>query len=457
MTTPPVSETPPVSFAHALRVWTRIGVLSFGGPAGQIALMHRELVEQRRWISETRFLHALNYCMLLPGPEAQQLAVYIGWLLHRTWGGVAAGVLFVLPGAAVILALSILYTRFQQLSPVTSLFFGLKAAVLAVVVEAMLRLGRRALQSRFLLGVAAVAFLAIFALDAPFPWIVLGAGAVGALAFRLEPQWFPQAPAEGSAAATPNSVVDHLWATGRLDHARPTLTRTVRVSLVCLTLWLAPIALLALCQGANSIFVQQGVFFSQTAVLTFGGAYSALSYVAQRAVEDFAWLKPGEMLDGLALAETTPGPLILVLQFVAYVGAFRTPTGLSPVAAGVLGSAITLWVTFLPSFLWIFVGAPYIEALRHSRVLGAALASITAAVVGVILNLFVWFALHTLFAEVTAERWGLFVMHAPRLASFNAPALLIAAAALVAVLRFKLSLPMVLAGGAALGWLRHLS
>ena len=445
------TSTSTVSFREAVRVWARIGLLSFGGPAGQIALMHRELVEKRQWISETRFLHALNYCMLLPGPEAQQLAIYIGWLMHRTWGGVVAGVLFVLPGTFVILALSMLYAHFQELPLVAALFFGLKAAVLAIVVEAVLRVGRRALKSAFLVAVAALAFVAIFAFDVPFPWIIAGAGTAGALIYRTKPNLFPQPNTTGPAASAATSVVDHLFDTGQLGHAEPNLNRSIRVLLVWSALWIAPIALLAAWQGAHSVFVQQGLFFSQTAVVTFGGAYSVLSYVAQRAVEDFAWLRPGEMLDGLALAETTPGPLILVLQFVAYLGAYRASTGLPPVISGMLGAGIAVWTTFVPCFLWIFLGAPYIESLRNYRMLNAAMASITAAVVGVILNLSVWFALHTLFAEVHPVRSGPWQMNVPVLSTLNPAALVLTIAALVAMLRFKLAMPATLVASAMLG------
>lgn len=448
--TPTTTHPANIPFADAVRVWALIGVLSFGGPAGQIALMHRELVERRRWISETRFLHALNYCMLLPGPEAQQLAIYIGWLMHRTWGGIVAGVLFVLPGALVVLALSMLYAHFQQAPTIAALFFGLKAAVLAIVTEAVIRVGRRALKSAFLVMMASVSFVAIFAFDAAFPWIVAAAAAVGAAAYRVNPTLFPQPQSQDSTTPA-DSVVDHLFATGQLDHAQPNLVRLLRTFAIWTTLWIAPIALLAARHGADSVFVQQGLFFSQTAVVTFGGAYAVLSYVAQRAVEDFMWLRPGEMLDGLALAETTPGPLILVLEFVAYLGAFRAPTGLPPMLAGALGAAIVLWVTFVPCFLWIFLGAPYVESLRNYRVLNAAMASITAAVVGVILNLSVWFALHTLFAEVHPVRWGPVQVNAPTLSSLNWSALTLTVAALIATLHFKLRMPIILAGCAALG------
>ncbi len=451
MSDEPKPVPPTISFGEAVRVWGRIGLLSFGGPAGQIALMHRELVERRRWISETRFLHALNYCMLLPGPEAQQLAIYIGWLMHRTWGGVVAGVLFVLPGTLVVLALSILYAHFQGLPLVAATFFGLKAAVLAIVAEAVLRVGRRALKSAFLIAVATTAFAAIFAFDVPFPWIIVAAGLLGAMVYRMQPTVFPQPKSTQVSDEERASIVDHLFDTGQLDHARPDSMRSIRVLLVWCALWVAPIALLALWKGSHSVFVQQGLFLSQTAVVTFGGAYSVLSYVAQRAVEDFAWLHPGEMLDGLALAETTPGPLILVLQFVAYLGAYRAATGMPAALSGMLGAGIAVWVTFIPCFLWIFLGAPYIESLRNYRLLNAAMASITAAVVGVILNLSVWFALHTLFSNVRLVQWGVMHMNVPVLTTLNPAALVLTIAALVAMLRLKVSMPATLAGSAAVG------
>jgi len=447
------SSPPAVSFREGLLVWLRIGLLSFGGPAGQIALMHRELVEQRRWISETRFLHALNYCMLLPGPEAQQLAIYIGWLMHRTWGGIVAGALFVLPGALTVLALSILYVHFQHQPTIIAVFFGLKAAVLAIVVEAVIRIGKRALKSRFLIVVAAFAFVALDAFALPFPFVVLGAGIAGACAYRIRPNWFPRTQSDGVGPRDEQSVVDHLFNSGLLAHTEPSAMRSIRTVLLWTALWIAPIALLALAFGVHSVFVQQGVFFSQASMVTFGGAYSVLSYVTQRAVEDFSWLRPGEMLDGLALAETTPGPLILVLQFVGYVGAFRAVSDLSPELAGLLGAAIVLWTTFVPCFLWIFLGAPYIESLRKHRVLNAALACITAAVVGVILSLSVWFALHALFADVVELRWGYLHLQVPSLSTLNPAALILSLVAALALLRFKLGIPVTLGGCALLGWL----
>ncbi len=450
----PTAQAPPtVSFRAALAVWARIGILSFGGPAGQIALMHRELVERRRWISETRFLHALNYCMLLPGPEAQQLAIYIGWLMHRTWGGIVAGVLFVLPGALIVLILSMLYARFQQLPMMTALFFGLKAAVLAIVFEAVRRVGRRALRTAFMAVIAAASFFAIFVFNVPFPLIILAAGVTGALAYRLQPGLFPQAQSNEADSSAENSVVDRMAASGQLEHTRPNRLRTLRVIVVCLTLWFAPLLWAVIVQGEGGVLVQQGIFFSQAAVVTFGGAYSVLSYVAQRAVDDFGWLRPGEMLDGLALAETTPGPLILVLQFVAYMGAYRHATGLSPEFAGLLGAAMMLWTTFVPCFLWIFLGAPYIESLRKLQVLNAAMASISAAVVGVIVNLSVWFALHALFAQTYVVDWRWISVTIPQWHTVNVPALVLTLGAMIAMLRFKVGMPGTLAACALAGLL----
>ncbi len=466
MDTPGDSDVPgsgapsTVAFTEALRLWWKIGWLSFGGPAGQIALMHRELVERRRWISEPRFLHALNYCMLLPGPEAQQLAVYVGWLLHRTWGGIVAGVLFVLPGALVLVALSAVYVRFGSVPLVAALFFGLKAAILAVVVEAVLRIGRRALKSRFLLVVAAAAFVAIYAFNVPFPLIVLGAAVAGLAARAWRPGWLPalQDPDTAGSGAE-DSVVDRMLARGDAAHTTPSLPRALRITLACLALWFLPVAIAALWLGPQHVITREGLFFSQTAVVTFGGAYAVLAYVAQRAVEDFGWLQPGEMVDGLALAETTPGPLVLVLQFVGFLAAYRHAAPLDPWLAAALGAMMTAWVVFIPSFLFIFVGAPWIESLRRHRGLHAALSTVTAAVVGVILNLSIWFALHTVFGEVVRWRGGPVEMDLPVWSSLEPGAALLAIAALVAMLRFRLGLGWTLGGSALLGaayWvLRH--
>ncbi|MEN9577466.1 MAG: chromate efflux transporter [Pseudomonadota bacterium] len=439
-----------VSLAEAARVWAKIGLLSFGGPAGQVALMHQELVERRKWIDEERFLHALNYCMLLPGPEAQQLATYIGWLMHKTRGGLVAGLLFVLPGFVAILGLSVLYAGFRELPAVAAAFFGLKAAVLGVVVEALLRIGKRALRSRLMLLVAALAFVALFFFELSFPLVVLTAGTFGFVGSRLAPSAFPPPP-QVTAGAEHTTVLDHMASAGELFHTRPSAARATRVAATCILLWAAPILALALTLGRDSVFVQQGLFFSKTAVVTFGGAYAVLAYIAQRAVDTYGWLQPGEMLDGLGLAETTPGPLILVVQFVAFLGAFRHPGELSPMIAGVLGSVVTVWVTFVPSFLWIFLGAPYIEALRGNRSLHAALSAITAAVVGVVLNLSLWFGLHVVFRTVTERHVGPLRLLSPILTSVDLASAALAALAMLALFRFKLGLPKTLAASALLG------
>jgi chromate transporter len=439
-----------VPLATATRVWAMIGWLGFGGPAGQIALMHRQLVEQRRWISDERFLHALNYCMLLPGPEATQLAIYIGWLMHGTLGGVIAGLLFVLPGVIVIFALSWLYVAFQQVAAITAIFFGLKAAVLAVVIEAVLRIGRRALKNRTMVVIAAAAFVAIYFLHVPFPLIVLGAAFIGIAGSRWYPANFPE-PSTAAALACGDYFIDRKIAAGTLNPTARTPLRTAATIAVCLVLWIMPVLAVVALFGRDSVFARQGVFFSQAAIVTFGGAYSVLAYIAQRAVGAFGWLSAGEMLDGLALAETTPGPLIMVVQFVAFIAAFRHPEGLPPFAAAVLGALLTTWVTFVPCFLWILAGAPYIEKLRNNRLLHAALSAITAAVVGVVLNLSVWFAVHTMFHEVDAVRFGLLHLDVPVWSSLDVAALALAVAALVAMLRFQVAMGWTLLASALIG------
>jgi chromate transporter len=439
-----------VSFGEAAWVWAKIGLLSFGGPAGQVALMHKELVERRKWIDEARFLHALNYCMLLPGPEAQQLATYIGWLMHKTRGGLVAGILFVLPGFLAILCLSALYAGFRELPAVAAVFFGLKAAVLSVVVEAVLRIGKRALKNRLMLLVAGLAFVAIFFFDVPFPLVVLSAGLFGYVGSRIAPAAFP-APSPLKTEADHATVIDAMAEAGELLHTMPSAARALRVFVTCAVLWAAPMLMLVSLLGRESVFVQEGVFFSEAAVVTFGGAYAVLAYIAQRAVETYGWLLPGEMLDGLGLAETTPGPLIMVVQFVGFLGAFRHPGALSPMLAGVLGSAITVWVTFVPCFLWIFLGAPYIEALRGHRALHAALSAITAAVVGVISNLSLWFGLHVMFRVVSEHRIGPLRLLWPEPASLDLASAVLACLAMLAMFRFKLSLPKTLAASALLG------
>ncbi len=442
------------SFREALGVWLKIGLLSFGGPAGQIALMHRVLVEEKRWISEGRFLHALNYAMLLPGPEAQQLATYCGWLMHRTLGGLAAGTLFVLPGAVVMLVLSILYTGFRDVSIVEAIFFGVKAAVLAVVIQAVLRIGARALRNRLMIFIAAAAFVAIFFFAVPFPVIIVGAALTGVAGARIRPELFAGVGhGDGNTGVDNGSdyAVDRMLASGALDHVKPSLRRAIRVTAICLVLWLGPIAMLAKMLGPEHVFTQEGLFFAKMAVVTFGGAYAVLAYVAQQAVEVYGWLAPGEMLDGLGMAETTPGPLIMVVQHVGFLAAYRNPGALDPMVAGTLGAALTVWVTFVPCFLWIFLGAPYIETLRGNRVLNASLTAITAAVVGVILNLAVWFGLHTVFATVTETEIGAVRLFVPVWQSLDIAILLLTVAALIATLRFKAGMLPTLAVSAVLG------
>ncbi len=439
------SETEAPSLGEAFRLWLRIGLLSFGGPAGQIALMHRMLVEEKKWIGEARFLHALNYCMLLPGPEAQQLATYVGWLLHRTLGGLIAGILFVLPGAAVILILSILYAGYRDLSFVQALFFGIKAAVLAVVVQAVMRIGQRALKNAFMVAIAGFAFVGIFFFAAPFPAIVILAALAGYVAQRLRPSLIPAGAGQHGPAQADEEAAE------APPHTRPSTMRAVKIVVVCGVLWFAPIVALALLLGPANVFTQESLFFSKMAVVTFGGAYAVLAYVAQQAVSTYGWLAPGEMLDGLGMAETTPGPLIMVVQFVGFMGAYRNPGLLDPMLAGILGAALATWVTFVPCFLWIFLGAPYIEALRGNRALSAALGAVTAAVVGVILNLAIWFALHVLFGDIDVLRFGMLRLQLPVWETLDVGALLLSAGALIAVLRFGVAMIPTLAVSAAAG------
>lgn len=430
-----------------------IGLNSFGGPAGQIAVMHRVLVEEKKWISENRFLHALNYCMLLPGPEAQQLATYIGWLLHRTAGGLTAGILFVLPGFLAILALSIIYALYQQTEAVRAIFFGLKAAVLAIVIHAVLRIGRRALRSAAMWMIAAAAFVGIFFFDLPFPLIVIGSLLGGFIGGCLWPRQF--VVLKPHVAAGESKVIDAAVADDAAVHVRPSWSRSVRVVLVCVLLWFGPLLIIAAVAGKDSVFVQQGIFFSKAAMVTFGGAYAVLAYVAQQAVEIYGWLGPGEMLDGLGMAETTPGPLIMVVQFVGFMGAFRHATDINPVLAGVLASMLVTWVTFVPCFLWIFLGAPYVESLRGNASLSSALSAITAAVVGVILNLAMWFGLHTLFTKVDEQRYYGFRLLIPDWITIDWAALVITGVAIVMLFRFRMGMIHVLLICAAVGAAWH--
>src|SRR5215468_4456524 len=433
-----------VSLREAFWTWFRVAALSFGGPAGQIAVMHRILVEEKRWVSEQRFLHALNYCMLLPGPEAQQLATYIGWLMHRTLGGIIAGGLFVVPGIIAIMALSYVYAGWGNVPVIVALFFGLKAAVLAIVVEAVVRIGKRALKNRVMIALAAIAFVGIFFFNVPFPIIVFGAAIIGFVAGLMGLAEFEVNA--GHAADKGKPAVDDMLGEGIPEHARPTVARALAVSAIWLALWLIPVIALLVTLGSANVFSQIAVFFSKMAVVTFGGAYAVLAYVAQQAVEHYGWLKPGEMLDGLGMAETTPGPLIMVLQFVGFMAAFRDPGGLSPMLAGTFGGLLATWVTFTPCFLWIFLGAPFIEQLRGNKALSAALSAITAAVVGVVLNLAIWFAIHTIFRQTVPIRSFPLSFEAPNLASVDLWALLLSVAAAIAIFRFKLGMIPTLAG-----------
>ena len=433
-----------IRFEKALFVWLKISLLSFGGPAGQIGVMHRLLVEELKWVSEKRFLHALNFCMLLPGPEAQQLTIYLGWLLHRVRGGVVAGVLFVLPGALTVLVLSMIYVTYQQAMAVSSIFFGVKAAVLAIVITALWRLARKIVRKKFLIGITLSAFLASFLFAVPFPIVIVGA-ALAAFFFGEAPAQTDGLDEEGDGRA-----IDSQIAAG----GSPKPHRGLFVAVVCACLWLTPVAMLHVWLGASNIYVQEAMFFSQVAVVTFGGAYAVLSYMAQQTVGHFGWLSADEMLDGLGMAETTPGPLIMVTQFVGFMGAYRNPGALDPMMAGCLGALVTTWVTFAPCFLWIFLGAPYIEALRGNRVLALALTGITAAVVGVVLNLAIWFGLRVMFVEVTDVTLPGFdgvAVSLPVLSSFDPLSSAIIAGALLAITRFGVGMIKVLAVSAAAG------
>ncbi|TNE90582.1 MAG: chromate efflux transporter [Deltaproteobacteria bacterium] len=431
-----------IPFADAVRAWARVAAYSFGGPAGQIAVMHRIVVDEKKWVGEAQFLHALNYCMLLPGPEAQQLATYLGWLLHGTRGGLVAGGLFILPGFVSILVLSVLYAGYGELLFVAGLFFGLKAAVLAVVVEALLRIGKRVLKNRVMESIAALAFVGIFFFEAPFPLIVGLSAFVGLVGDRLAPELF--AVVKGPEAAA--------GGTREPPSTRPSTTRTATVAATWLGIWLLPLLAVAAVVGPDHVFAQISAFFSKAAMVTFGGAYAVLAYIAQQAVEHYGWLQPGEMLDGLGMAETTPGPLIQVVQFVGFMGAYRHPGELHPMLAGTLGALITTWATFAPCFLWIFTGAPYIEWLRGNRKLTAALSSITASVVGVVLNLAVWFGLHVIFESVRPVDGPLGSrLLQPDVATLDPAALLIAAAAMVAMLRFHIGMLPTLGASALAG------
>ena len=435
----------------ATRTWFAISLQTFGGPAGQIAVMQRALVDDKRWIGQQRFLHALNFCMVLPGPEAQQLAIYIGWLLNGTAGGLIAGTLFVLPGVLALLGLSWLYVAFGTTSAVTAVFTGLAAAVLAVVVQAVIRVGKRALARPALVVLSAAAFVSLAVFRTPFPAVIAAAGLIGWLLGRFKPSTATPSAHGAAADATPPLVPDDA-----LHHERPSGRRAVTVVVLGLLAWAVPLLAVLAFVGTDGVFVRQGLFFSGAALVTFGGAYAVLAYVAQQAVETYHWLTANEMVRGLALAESTPGPLIMVVQFVAFVGAYRDPGSLDPWAAAVLGALLTTWVTFVPCFVFIFLGAPYVERLRGNRTVGAALTGITAAVVGVIANLAYYFALHTLFGRPGTLVSGPVHLDYPHPTSVHLAALLIAVVAAVLIFGLKWPVLRVLGVCAVLGLLTAL-
>jgi chromate transporter len=421
------------TFAEALRFWLKLGFISFGGPTGQIAIMQTELVEKKRWISQSRFLHALNFCMLLPGPEAQQLAIYIGWLLHKTWGGIVAGGLFVIPSIFILWTLSFIYAAFGNVPWIAAIFYGLKPAVTAIVLTAVIRIGKKSLKNEVMWTLAALAFVAIYFFKAPFPAIVLSAGVIGFFGGLFWKTKFENTSKQNHESAL--SVISDEQESPL--HTRPSLTRAFRVSILWLTLWFTPILIVGSLRGWDSTLFKEGLFFSKAAVVTFGGAYAVLPYVAQQAVYH-GWIKPGQMMDGLGLAETTPGPLIMVLQFVGFMGAWQHAEGLPPLVAATVGALITTWATFTPCFLWIFLGGPHIEQLRGNARLTSALTAITAAIVGVVLNLAVWFALHVFFPASGTVDWF---------------AILLCATAFVAMLHYKIDIIPVIIGAGILGLL----
>ena len=446
----PAEEVIPLR--EATKTWARVALQTFGGPAGQIAVMHTELVDRRRWIGERRFLHALSFCTLLPGPEAQQLAIYLGWLLNGTAGGLIAGVLFVVPGYLTIMALSVAYAGWGESQAIQALCAGIAPAVVAIVAQAVVRVAGRALHNRALLALAVAAFVALSAFAVPFPLVVLAAGVIGATLGRRRPTLFsPPTHATSSDDAPPPLISDDALHVETRSRAR-----TLRIIGTGILLWGLPLVVLGAVLGTGHVFVDEARFFSGTALVTFGGAYAVLSYVAQRAVEVYGWLAPGEMVRGLAMAETTPGPLIQVVQFVGFLGAYRDPGSLNPWVAGVLGATLVTWVTFVPCFLFIFLGAPYVEALRHNQRLGAALAGITAAVVGVIANLGVYFATHTLFSDVESRQWGPLRLDVPVLASVSPRAVIVGLLAAWLLFRSRWSVLRTLGACAVVGGAIHL-
>ena len=443
---PQRDEGPPApTFREASRFWLWLGFVNFGGPAGQISLMHQELVERRRWIDEGRFLHALSYCMLLPGPEAMQLATYVGWLLHRIRGGLVAGIAFVLPSFFLLMALSWVFVTHGDLRWVAGAFAGLAAAVVAIVAQATVRLGRTALANGLMVGVAVVSFVAIFVLDVPFPIVVACAVIFGLIGGSIRPSLFEVGVGRELEERASASVV------GRLETPAPTWRRTLVVLIVGLAAWLVPIAAVALWRGDADTLTDMGWFFSKAALVTFGGAYAVLAYVDQAAVGTFGWLRPGQMAVGLGLAESTPGPLIMVLEFVGFVGAYQHPGALPPLVAGILGATVAVWATFAPCFLWIFLGGPYIERIRGNARLASALQTVMAAVVGVIANLAVAFGIVTLFGEVRGVRFLSGEFPVPVWTEVDPFAVAVGVVAFVGLWRYRWKVVPVIVGSAAAG------
>ena len=438
-----------VPFGDAARFWVKLGFINFGGPTGQIAIMHDELVERRRWISNGRFLHALNFCMLLPGPEAQQLAIYIGWLLHKVRGGLVAGIFFILPAFFLIMGLSWTYVAHGDVAPIAGIFSGLQAAVVGIIAAAFIRLAKRALHRVALVAIAAAAFVAIFVAGFPFPFIVLGALLIGFLGSRWWPTAFP--PVEEGGEPGDTAIRDDEVAA---EHARPTPARAVRVLAVGLGAWLLPLGAVSLAPGAPGVLGEEAIFFSKAAMVTFGGAYAVLAYLNQAAVHQFGWLTPGQMVTGLGLAESTPGPLIMVTEFVGFIAGYRFPGELDPIVGGILGATVATWATFAPSFLWIFLGAPYIERLRDNRALTTTLSAVTAAVVGVVLNLAVTFGIQTLFDRVGTANVLSATLPAPSLVSADLFAVCVATFAFVALWRLRLNILWVVLASALAGLLK---
>jgi len=441
-TDPPTHGVP---FRVAARFWTKLGFINFGGPTGQIAIMHDELVERRRWISNARFLHALNYCMLLPGPEAQQLAVYVGWLLHRVRGGIIAGLTFILPAFFLMLGLSYVYVTYGDITWVDAIFYGLGAAVVGIVAAAVIRIGQKALRNTTLYAVAAAAFVAIFFLHVPFPLIVLGAGVLGLVA---GPRW-PEVFTVSAEHADDASAISDEGSAG--EHTNVSLRRSITVLVIGLAVWFVPLVLVTAWAGPSSTLSQQAWFFSKAAVVTFGGAYAVLAYMTQAAVVQYGWLTTTQMVTGLGLAESTPGPLIMVTEFVGFVGAYQHPGTLDPLVSGLLGALVAKWATFAPCFLWIFLGAPFIEHLRGNVRLSMGLTSITAAVVGVVLNLAIWFAINTLFTSVREVQWLGGPVPVPVWSSIDWFAIAVAAACFIGIWRFRWNVVWVVGASAVAG------